>query len=201
MIDTKDKILKEAIRQINQKGLIKVGVRDIARALDISPGNMSYHFPKKDDLVMALLRTYSASNSEFYEEYLTSDPSLGRLLAFFRSLFNNQYSHRGVLVGQEEVSRIMTNSSDFDYSELEQRRKRSIANMLRELSGTGHLMLTEDDIQFLVDFISLFGRFWILEAFISFPKKKKNEVIDHYIGLLQKQLTLFATAKGLASMT
>lgn len=192
MATTKDRILKEAIKQINKKGLSHVGVRDIARELNISPGNMSYHFPKKDDLVMALLRTYSAANDELYRQYEEQSPTLDGFLNFFRSLFNNQFEYRGVLVGQEEVSRVMRSAPDFNYADLEQKRKRSIARMLRELGGIGQLDLTKEDIQFLVSFISLFGRFWIMEAFISDRNRKKTQVIGHYIALFSRQLQLFA---------
>lgn len=197
---TKQRILDTAIDQINKKGLGKVGVRDIARTLNISPGNMSYHFPKKDDLILELLRTYSAKNSEFYEAYSSEDPTLGRFMGLFRKLFTNQYANRGVLVGQEEVNRILSEARDFDYPELEKRRKRTISNILRELNGIGHLSISEEDIRFLVSFLSLFGRFWIMEAFISFPNKSQHELIDHYLGLLRTQMLMFATDDGRNSL-
>ena len=47
-MNTKDKILEKSLELFNNQGVHNVGVRDIARALEISPGNMSYHFPKKE---------------------------------------------------------------------------------------------------------------------------------------------------------
>lgn len=199
-MSTKERILKESIKLINRKGLRDVGVRDIARSLKISPGNMSYHFPKKDDLILELLRTYSAKNSGFYEAYSSGEPSLARFLDLFRQLFTNQYANRGVLVGQEEVNRILSEASDFNYPELEKRRKRTISNILRELNGIGHLKISEEDNRFLVSFLSLFGRFWIMEAFISFPNKSQDELIDHYLGLLRTQMLMFATDDGRNSL-
>lgn len=40
---------------LNGEGLARVGVRDIGRALDMSPGNLACHFATKDDLVEALV--------------------------------------------------------------------------------------------------------------------------------------------------
>ena len=190
IMTTRERILKEAIKQINNRGLSNVGVREIARALEISPGNMSYHFPKKEDLILALLETYSSKNTEVYNAYDSSPASVDRFLQFFKELFENQYAYRGVFIGQEEVSRIVQSAS-FNYTEVEQRRKRSLANMLRELNAEGELALKENDVTFLVDFLGLFGRFWIMEAFISFPKKSKKWIIDHYLQLLENQLNLF----------
>ena len=51
---TRQQILDTARVLFNAQGLHRVGVRDVARALGMSPGNLAYHFPTKDDLVAAL---------------------------------------------------------------------------------------------------------------------------------------------------
>jgi AcrR family transcriptional regulator len=40
-----------------------VGVREIARNLGLSPGNVSYHFATKEDLVLALIEDLHAANN------------------------------------------------------------------------------------------------------------------------------------------
>ena len=52
--DTRQRILDTARVLFNAQGLHRVGVRDVARALGMSPGNLAYHFATKDDLVGAL---------------------------------------------------------------------------------------------------------------------------------------------------
>ena len=59
-MSTKDKILEKSLELFNNQGVHNVGVRDIARALEMSPGNMSYHFPKKEDVILALMEKMSA---------------------------------------------------------------------------------------------------------------------------------------------
>lgn len=51
---TRQHILDTARVLFNAQGLHQVGVREVARALGMSPGNLAYHFPTKDDLVAAL---------------------------------------------------------------------------------------------------------------------------------------------------
>lgn len=48
---TKERILKTAISLFNEKGFEAVSMRDIADALDISPGNLTYHYKKKLDIL------------------------------------------------------------------------------------------------------------------------------------------------------
>jgi AcrR family transcriptional regulator len=54
--DLKDKILNKALELFNTFGYESVTMRDIAGALKISPGNLTYHFKKKDDLIYAIVR-------------------------------------------------------------------------------------------------------------------------------------------------
>lgn len=68
---TAERILEHARRAFNVRGVAAVGMREIARDLDLSPGNLSYHFSTKDDLVVALVRRGHAANNA-----LVSPPAL-----------------------------------------------------------------------------------------------------------------------------
>ncbi|MGB0524212.1 MAG: TetR/AcrR family transcriptional regulator [Flammeovirgaceae bacterium] len=54
MSSTKEKILKEAVRLFNEKGYAHVSLRDIAKAIGISQGNLTYHYKTKVMLMMAI---------------------------------------------------------------------------------------------------------------------------------------------------
>lgn len=51
---TKEKIVKTAIDQFNQSGVGNVRIKDIAAAAAMSPGNLTYHFKTKKDLICAV---------------------------------------------------------------------------------------------------------------------------------------------------
>lgn len=62
--DTARLILDHARRAFNERGVNVVGVRDLARELGLSPGNLSYHFPTKEALIVALVEDGHATNNE-----------------------------------------------------------------------------------------------------------------------------------------
>lgn len=80
MKGTREKILIESKKQFNKKGYNEVSIKDIAEALSISKGNLTYHFKKKEDIVEALLEMPAdhtpPSAPETYEE----------LMAFFEDM-------------------------------------------------------------------------------------------------------------------
>lgn len=53
-LSTKDKILKAAVEMLEKNGIRSVTQNAIAKVVGISQGQLTYHFPKREDLVMAL---------------------------------------------------------------------------------------------------------------------------------------------------
>ena len=50
----KEEIVNTARRLFNQRGMAAVSMRDIAETLGISVGNLTYHFPRKEELADAV---------------------------------------------------------------------------------------------------------------------------------------------------
>ena len=49
--ETEERIVTKALEMFNQSGVEYVGMRELAAALDMRVGNVTYYFPTKDDLV------------------------------------------------------------------------------------------------------------------------------------------------------
>ncbi len=53
----KEQILMTAVQLFNDKGYANVSLREIAKEAGTTIGNLTYHFPKKEDLILSLLDT------------------------------------------------------------------------------------------------------------------------------------------------
>jgi len=62
-IKTKDKILEGAIYLFNAEGYSNMSMQRLALHVGLSPGNLTYHYPKKEDLMMALYRLFQLEMS------------------------------------------------------------------------------------------------------------------------------------------
>lgn len=196
----KDQILERALELFNEKGYVDVGVREIARELGISPGNLSYHFNKKEDILLALLSQFSEQNNSFYEDYAKGKPSLGRFLGLMQKIFLSQFKYRGVYIGNQVVQAELQTQDRFDYRKIARKREESFQRMFEELRAAGQLELSDEDVRFLVSYITLFARFWISEATLFDRSPDLEKTIDHYMWMLTRQVSLFATKAGLRSM-
>jgi AcrR family transcriptional regulator len=62
---TRERILETALRLFNEQGTAAVSTNHIAEALEISPGNLYYHFRNKEEIVRALVdRLFARTGSE-----------------------------------------------------------------------------------------------------------------------------------------
>lgn len=198
MTDTE--VLEKALDLFNEKGYAHVGMRQLARELGISPGNLTYYFKKKEDVLAALLNQFSIRNTKTIENYLQLEPTNANFLRLMRKIFENQFMYRGVYVGNQFFPVVVVEKKIFDYQSVVKKRMAIYQEILYSLGKAGHLQVDDKDVTFMVSFITLFGRFWITEATLFNKSPDKNEIIEHYLSLLARQLSLFSTDVGKASI-
>jgi AcrR family transcriptional regulator len=86
-MDTRDRILNAALTLFNEQGTGAVSTNHIAAAIEMSPGNLYYHFRNKEDIIRALFERLFALWDETFQ--LPSDRAPG--LADFEALIASNY--------------------------------------------------------------------------------------------------------------
>lgn len=61
---TAEKIIQKACELFNEKGIAEVSIRDIAAALEISHGNLRYHYPGKGPIIEAIFQACLKASDE-----------------------------------------------------------------------------------------------------------------------------------------
>jgi AcrR family transcriptional regulator len=134
--ETQQRILDTARRLFNQEGVSRVGVRDVARAVGLSAGNLSYHFATKDDLVAALVRELHDANQQHIFAALPADFSLVALYRAALAALRSMVGYRAVLLGYVEAVAVSRELGALE-KELAARRFRRHEEMLALLVGNG----------------------------------------------------------------
>ena len=196
---TRDTLLRRARELFNERGVEVVGPRDLARDLGLSPGNVSYYFPRKHDLVLALMADLAARNEATVGD-LADATDLGDLLVRYRTTFEAQYEFRGItraIVALVESDAAIAERHRASAAARRAGLHRAFAAMVgRDLRrDTDHATLAR-----LVATCSLTARFWTGEALLSFPDTPVDRVIDHYVALLAHALWGPATDEGRAAL-
>ncbi len=87
----REEIVKAALRLILKTGYNSVTLADIAQQIGVSKGLISYYFPKKDDVFVAVLEQIADRLTGDFESFYTSDVAAAeKLKMIFANLFGNE---------------------------------------------------------------------------------------------------------------
>ncbi|MCP4300750.1 MAG: TetR/AcrR family transcriptional regulator [Gammaproteobacteria bacterium] len=101
--DTRTRILVASLLLFNEKGEPNTTTNEIADEVDISPGNLYYHFHKKSDLVEALLLEFQADARKVLQPPESSQASLDDFWVFLHLLLELSAAYRFLLRDMESL--------------------------------------------------------------------------------------------------
>ncbi len=143
--NTRKRILIASLLLFNEKGEPGTTTNEIADEVDISPGNLHYHFRRKSDIVAALLAEFQADASRILQPPESGEVSLDDFWMFLHLLLETTAAYRFLLRDMEALVQ--------QYPKVE-RSMQSFARGLRlafelqlhGLAGSGVLEISDDDV-------------------------------------------------------
>jgi AcrR family transcriptional regulator len=192
-ISTRELIVKKAIELYNSHGVEYVGVRELAKELNMKGGNITYYFPTKDDLIKEITGLLSTEN----ERILDSIPGdLAGIMKSLRVLYENQYRFRGIFMSIPNLLR-QNPKSHQQYVKRQEVRRATFKDIIAGLIEKGYLRKMDDlEKEALHRSIIMQNRFWISEATADMFIERGEAAIDYYVNRLAALFYVFATAKG-----
>ncbi|REL33724.1 TetR/AcrR family transcriptional regulator [Rhodohalobacter sp. SW132] len=98
MSQTKIKILATALTLFNRHGLPSVSQHKISDELGISPGNLTYHFRQKDDIVEALYFDMVTEMNELFEDAKTEPAGINDFIEITDRMFRLMMKYRFIFI-------------------------------------------------------------------------------------------------------
>ncbi len=100
---TRDKIVHAALELFNQHGERNITTNHIADHIEISPGNLYYHFRNKQEIVREIFALYSAELLERFTPLKGSKESLTMLKSYLDSIFSLMWKYRFFYANLPEI--------------------------------------------------------------------------------------------------
>jgi len=161
-METKEKILAAALKLYNQNG-INTTTRHIAESMDISAGNLHYHFKQTNDIIIIL---YERLASEFdglmVNLVAAQTQGIEPFYSFMERSFDVVYKYRFFFLNFVELS-IRIPAIQKSYEQITERRKVEFKIIFRDLVKQGIFRndIPEDIWDALIKQIFIVGDFWL----------------------------------------
>lgn len=91
---TKEKILVVSLELFNELGIANLAAIDVANELDISPGNLYYHYKGKGEILLTLLERYEDTLKNGFRNPIQSSGAGEDNWLFFYALSELMYKYR-----------------------------------------------------------------------------------------------------------
>jgi len=194
-MNTRLRIKQAALKLFNKEGIMNITLRAIAKELNKSYGNVTYHYKTKNELVMSL--------------YL----DMMEKMAGLQLLFNPETLFEDVLKAPSATFKISIKYSFLytDYVEIKRnfpsiaarlgedaaKRKVNYSSILKELQQQGYLRsdLQQQELDYLMDLSGIVRTFYFLDLS---PQDFHQDNIEHdYLHQVNQLIFPYLTEKGI----
>ncbi|MDP2310262.1 MAG: TetR/AcrR family transcriptional regulator [Pseudomonadota bacterium] len=199
--NTRQRILETARHMFNEAGTNRVGMRELARALGMSPGNLVYHFPTKDALVAALVAEASNANTLALATPRDTPASLFERYDAIVAVMRNHLHYRFATVGYVDA---LAGSDELRENErlLNVVRRARFDRFVQALIEAGVLSPSTEGPRRdrLRDQVTVMMRGWLIHAEIQQADDNVDVLIDRYAKLVVAVFEPYCTPLGLAQL-
>ena len=132
MKKTKEIILDTSLELLNLLGLSKVTLRTIANKMEISQGNLNYHFKKREDIIEALYFQLVNNIDNSMSGFQESKNSFQLLVYISQTIMSNFFEYRFFLLDFVQIMR-ENEKVKAHYSELSTHREQQFLMLFKLL--------------------------------------------------------------------
>lgn len=192
----KEEILNCALELFNTEGLDNVTTRSISNKLGISPGNLTYHFKKKDEIIYGLYLELVNEISQVMSAQMNSEISIKGVHQGMMLMYGCLLKYKFCMIDFVQLMRTQPKIKEH-FNQLMEFRKMQFG-MLFQKSIEAGIMLPEEfagQHQSLGLTMSVHGDYWLSHAEILF--NGTNEMsLQVYVNNFMSILFPYLTPKG-----
>lgn len=197
---TKDKIVFTALELFNQQGERNVTTNHIAAYLEISPGNLYYHFRNKQEIVRAIFNRYSAELLERFTPPYGEQESLSLLKQYLDSIFSLMWKYRFFYSNLPDILR-RDEQLHQDYIVVQEKLRNNLVQIITSFVEMDLLVISKEQMSSFVTTLHIITSSWLNYKSTISPAELVTEDVIHQ-GILQMISVVKpkATPKGLEQL-
>jgi AcrR family transcriptional regulator len=165
---TAERILETTLELFNRFGEPNVSTTAISAELRISPGNLYYHYPAKDELVTALYARYEVEMSELLDAAASVrdvDDAWALLHSVLERIWHYRFLYRDL---NDLLSR--NRHVETHFGPLLARKSRAVRTMLGGMVRSGTLRIPAGDLPTVAEHCMMAVTYWLSFEYVRDPR-------------------------------
>lgn len=181
-VKTRDRILDTSLALFNSTGEPNVTTLLISDELDISPGNLYYHFKSKGDIVEELFARFEEEMLDLLAVPADADISLDQQGFFLHLLFETVARYRFLY---QDLVNVLTRYSQLQvrFRRILKKKTRAFQSICESFRRQGMMLIGADELDSLCDQLTLTACYW--SAFDTLSHLDDREAVDPGRGVYQ----------------
>jgi AcrR family transcriptional regulator len=172
---TRNRILDVALRLFNEQGETNISTNHIADELEISPGNLYYHYRNKDDIIEQLFLRFEERMDQALVAPEGRDVTLEdvwlQLHLVFECIWNYRFIYRDII---NILSR--NRNLRLRFARILKRGSSNAQGIMRGLTETGAMRASAAEIEGLATNILVLATFWLNYANVRGEKDEQRAI-------------------------
>ncbi len=195
-MNTRQKILKTALKLLNEKGVNQVSAKTIAARMEISDGNLRYYFRTKEDILYALHLDLVEQLSQTYDQHQRNPATLSSMYQALLDTFDQFVAYRFLLLDFTEIMRQYASIRNH-YQALYRLRQQQFEQVIKDLKLSGMLRNDVSKQQYanLAAHFNIVSDFWLAHAEILYPEDATNH-LAHFAQVAFSLMVPYLTKEG-----
>ncbi len=189
---TKTKILSTALGLFNNEGESLISAVDIASVMEISPGNLYYHYKGKDQIIQALFEDFEEEIRMVLSAPITENLSLQDNWVYLYIIFEEIYDFRFFY---RNMSELLTRIPELrpKFARILALKEQTVFSLLSALDQSGHLSFEDGEKGALAGRIAQHFTFWLQYHDLRFGTAPPKSLIDQGVFMSLIQITPYWT--------
>lgn len=157
---TRDRILQTSLRLFNECGEPRITTNHIADEMDISPGNLYYHFRNKDEIISLLFQQFERRMDAALRAPERRIPDMEDMWLYLHLVFENVWEYRFLY---RDLDNILGRNKKLrtHFRRILERKVSTAATICTGLKDAGIMDATAEEIAALARNIAVVATYWL----------------------------------------
>lgn len=157
---TRDRILQTSLQLFNEEGAPRITTNHIADEMNISPGNLYYHFRNKDEIIFNLFQSYEKKISDALQVPQSRDLNMEDMWLYLHLVFESIWEYRFLY---RDLENILSRSKKLRlrFKRILERKIKTAVAIFEGLVRAKVMQASAEEIQALATNVAVIATYWI----------------------------------------